>query len=177
VLRELPNAENALSVALPTAMQVTSDGRTLYAAMLGSSKIAIYDTKALEDDTFQPSLANQITLSTGGQRASCSTSTTIGSTCSDASARHHHGRHPPPPRDRRHQDVQPGAASGHSRPALSLRRAPELARDQACASCHVFGDKDDLAWDLGNPDGDYAQTTIRFSSACSLIPSTARSRR
>src|SRR5690606_23272829 len=26
--------------------------------------------------------------------------------------------------------------------------------DQSCASCHVFGDKDELAWDLGNPDGD-----------------------
>jgi len=25
--------------------------------------------------------------------------------------------------------------------------------DSACASCHVFGDFDSLAWDLGNPDG------------------------
>src|SRR5262249_9041084 len=25
--------------------------------------------------------------------------------------------------------------------------------DSACASCHVFGDFDGLAWDLGNPDG------------------------
>ena len=24
--------------------------------------------------------------------------------------------------------------------------------DSACASCHVFGDFDSLAWDLGNPD-------------------------
>jgi hypothetical protein len=24
--------------------------------------------------------------------------------------------------------------------------------EAACASCHIFGDKDDLAWDLGNPD-------------------------
>jgi cytochrome c peroxidase len=26
--------------------------------------------------------------------------------------------------------------------------------DQACASCHLFGDFDNLAWDLGNPQGD-----------------------
>jgi hypothetical protein len=26
--------------------------------------------------------------------------------------------------------------------------------DSACASCHVFGDFDSLAWDLGNPDND-----------------------
>src|SRR5262249_11529494 len=25
--------------------------------------------------------------------------------------------------------------------------------DQACASCHIFGDKDELAWDLGAPFG------------------------
>src|SRR5262249_35202838 len=24
--------------------------------------------------------------------------------------------------------------------------------ETACASCHIFGDLDDLAWDLGNPD-------------------------
>jgi hypothetical protein len=30
--------------------------------------------------------------------------------------------------------------------------------DQSCASCHIFGDKDDLAWDLGNPDDDVMAT-------------------
>lgn len=28
--------------------------------------------------------------------------------------------------------------------------------DQSCASCHLFGDFDQLAWDLGDPLGDYA---------------------
>jgi YVTN family beta-propeller protein len=28
--------------------------------------------------------------------------------------------------------------------------------DEACASCHLFGDFDNLAWDLGNPQGDFA---------------------
>lgn len=27
--------------------------------------------------------------------------------------------------------------------------------DQACSSCHVSGDRDDLAWDLGDPTGDF----------------------
>jgi len=27
--------------------------------------------------------------------------------------------------------------------------------DQACATCHLFGDMDDLAWDLGDPAGQY----------------------
>src|SRR5262249_4763737 len=25
--------------------------------------------------------------------------------------------------------------------------------EASCASCHIFGDMDQLAWDLGNPDG------------------------
>ncbi len=28
--------------------------------------------------------------------------------------------------------------------------------DQSCASCHLFGDLDNLAWDLGDPNGDMA---------------------
>ena len=36
-----------------------------------------------------------------------------------------------------------------------LYYAPEMSAngDQACASCHVFGEADSLAWDLGDPDG------------------------
>src|SRR5262249_31184837 len=28
--------------------------------------------------------------------------------------------------------------------------------DQSCASCHIFGDMDNLVWDLGDPTGDTA---------------------
>ena len=31
--------------------------------------------------------------------------------------------------------------------------------DSSCASCHIFGDFDSLAWDLGNPDGDVHRPT------------------
>ena len=27
--------------------------------------------------------------------------------------------------------------------------------DSSCASCHLFGDRDDLSWDLGNPEGEF----------------------
>ncbi len=27
--------------------------------------------------------------------------------------------------------------------------------DAACSSCHIFGDRDELAWDLGNPEGEF----------------------
>jgi hypothetical protein len=36
--------------------------------------------------------------------------------------------------------------------------------DSSCASCHVFGDFDSLAWDLGNPDGVVINNPGPFSS-------------
>ncbi len=47
-----------------------------------------------------------------------------------------------------------------SRPSVVAGRRVPLRRaslsssngDSSCASCHVFGDFDSLAWDLGNPD-------------------------
>ncbi len=34
--------------------------------------------------------------------------------------------------------------------------------EAACASCHIFGDNDDLAWDLGNPDDLVTSIPFRF---------------
>ena len=42
------NTENALSVAISSGDGRVVNGRTLYAAALGSSKVAIYDTRELE---------------------------------------------------------------------------------------------------------------------------------
>src|SRR5262249_31869583 len=65
----LPNAENEKSLAFPLGMAVTGDGQTLYVAAFGSSKVGIFSTAALEDDSFQPDTANQIGVSGGGPSA------------------------------------------------------------------------------------------------------------
>src|SRR6185436_19259831 len=62
----IPNAENDKSLALPQEMAVTADGGTLYVAALGSSRIGVFSTQALENDTFTPSTADQIQVSGGG---------------------------------------------------------------------------------------------------------------
>ena len=61
-----PNAESSRSLALPQQMAVTSDGATLYVAALGSSKVGVFSTAALEDDTFVPDAADHIEVSGGG---------------------------------------------------------------------------------------------------------------
>src|SRR5205085_12156240 len=40
--------------------------------------------------------------------------------------------------------------------------------EASCASCHVFGDFDSLAWDLGNPDDDQLADnyTFEFNLSC-----------
>jgi YVTN family beta-propeller protein len=42
--------------------------------------------------------------------------------------------------------------------------------DAACSSCHLFGDMDGLAWDLGNPPGSLAPYTEPFDNVRFVLP-------
>jgi DNA-binding beta-propeller fold protein YncE len=151
----IPNAENEKSLALPQEMAVTSDGRTLYVATLGTSKIGVFDTSALENNTFTPSTANQIKVSGGGLTGLVlqedqhrlytltrfNNSIAIVDTGSGAEIGHVSMHNPEPP----------SVVAG--RPFLYDTSFSSSHGDSSCASCHVNGDFDSLAWDLGNPDG------------------------
>src|SRR5262245_3035084 len=137
-------------------MAITEDGQTLYVAALGSGKIGVFDTGALEQDTFTPDAANQITLSAGGptglaldeQRHRLYALTRFDNSISiiDTESRTEIGHvamwspEPASVVNGRRFLYDASFSSGHG--------------DSACASCHVFADMDQLAWDLGNPDGD-----------------------
>ncbi|HEY9421516.1 MAG TPA: beta-propeller fold lactonase family protein, partial [Thermoanaerobaculia bacterium] len=151
----IPNAVNDKSLAIPQEMAVTSDGRTLYVATLGSSKIGVFDTAALENNTFTPSAAHQIKVSGGGltglvlheekRRLYTLTrfdnSIAVIDTVSGAEIGHVPMHNPEPP------NVVAG------RRFLYDTSLSSSLGDSSCASCHVYGDFDSLAWDLGNPDG------------------------
>ncbi len=150
-----PNAESAKSLAIPNGMVVSSNGTTLYVAALGSDKIGIYNTAQLEADTFVPSTADQIKVSGGGPtglvldearrrlyvmtRFDNSVSVVNTSTRRESS---HVSMYSPEP-----------ASVTRGRRALYDAKTSSSHGDTACASCHVFGDLDQLAWDLGDPDG------------------------
>jgi DNA-binding beta-propeller fold protein YncE len=151
----LPNEENEKSLALPTDMTISADGRTLYVAAFGSSKIGIYDTHELETDHFYPNVKDQITVSGGGPsgvvldeaRGSLYVLTRFDNSISviDTSTRHeiaHHAMHNPEP---------PSITEG--RRFLYDASLTSSHGDSACASCHIFADFDALGWDLGEPDG------------------------
>ncbi|WP_437490147.1 beta-propeller fold lactonase family protein [Sorangium sp. So ce1014] len=151
----IPNAENAKSLAFPQEMAVTSDGSTLYVAALGSSKIGVFSTAALENDTFVPSTANQIPVSGGGPTGLVldesknrlyvltrfDNSISVINTTSKMEVGHVAMHNPEP------------SSIVNGRRFLYDASFSSSHGDSACASCHVFGNLDDLAWNLGNPDG------------------------
>jgi DNA-binding beta-propeller fold protein YncE len=146
--------EAAKSLAFPTNMAVTADGRSLLVAALGSSKVGVLSTAALEADTFVPSQADQIVVSGGGPTglvfderrgvAYVLTRFDNGISTVDPGRRReaaHVKMYNPEPRS---------IVAG--RPFLYDATLTSSHGDSACFSCHTFGDFDSLAWDLGDPD-------------------------
>ena len=151
----LPNDENARSLAQPMEMAVTRDGKTLYVAAFGSNKIGVFDTQALEDNSFQADINNQVLLSAGGpsgvvlderrKRLYVLTRFDNGISTVDTQAKSevaHVNMYNPEP-----QHIVEG------RKYLYDASLTSSHGDSSCGLCHVFGDMDQLSWDLGNPDG------------------------
>ena len=150
----IPNPENAKSVAFPTGMAITSNGQTLYVASLGTSEVAVYNTAQLENDSFVPSVANQIAVTGGGptglaldegaQRLYVMTRFDNSIKIVNTQTKQQIGAasmfNPEPAKvvDGRRFLYDASFSSSHG--------------DSACASCHIFGDMDHIGWDLGTPD-------------------------
>ncbi|MBI3766957.1 MAG: hypothetical protein HY271_00515 [Deltaproteobacteria bacterium] len=156
------NPENDASLAFPLGMAVSSDGQTLYVAGFGSSKIGVYVTADLEDNSFTPG-ANDLTLTGLGAcpGGSCGptglvldeTNTSlyvltrfdngisVVSTGTGMEVAHLLLHNPEP------ASIVNGRRFNYDAKFTSSHG------DSACASCHIFSDFDSLAWDLGDPDG------------------------
>ncbi len=153
---EIPSRENALSVAIPLAMEVSRDGSTLYLASFGTSEVAVYDTEALENDTFAVDTGAQVAVTGGGPSGLAldekrhrlyvftrfDNSVSVIDTEARAEVAHLPLYNPEPP----------SVVAG--RRFLYDASLSSSHGDSACASCHIFGDFDGLGWDLGVPDGD-----------------------
>ena len=157
-----PNAESEASLAFPLGMAVSSDGLTLYVAGFGSSKIGVYTTSDIENDTFTPG-ADDVTLDGLGACPGGSCGPTgivldeahsqlyvatrfddglsVVSTATGAETAHLALHNPEP------------ASVVNGRRFNYDARFTSSHGDSACASCHIFADFDSLAWDLGDPDG------------------------
>jgi hypothetical protein len=135
-------------------MAVSGDGTTLYVAAFGSSKVGVFDTAELENDTFTPDAADHILLSGGGPsglalddandrlyvltRFDNAVAVVDTTTQTQVASLPLHNPEP--------------AAVVNGRRFLYDAHLTSSNGEASCAACHVFGDLDSLAWDLGNPD-------------------------
>jgi DNA-binding beta-propeller fold protein YncE len=149
-------AEAEQSLAFPVSLAVSGDGGTAYVAAFGSGKVGILDASDLEAGTVTEA---QVDVGLGPSGLALDEARdrlyvmnridhtiSVVSNLSDPMARSEtaviplrFNPEPPAIRDGRRFLYDARNTSGHG--------------DQACASCHIFGDLDALAWDLGDPMG------------------------
>ena len=165
------------SLATPLGMAVSADGETLYVAAFGSSKIGVFPTDALEDDSFEPSRLSEsyIAVSGGGPsglvldepRGRLYVLTRFDNALAtvDLAAGREIAKvalHNPEP-----------SAVVDGRRFLYDAFTTSSNGEASCAACHVFGDQDGLAWDLGDPGGDVTRSPIsilREEEAAAFTP-------
>ncbi|HTV18809.1 MAG TPA: hypothetical protein VMG12_09065 [Polyangiaceae bacterium] len=157
-------SENEKSFAFPTAGVFSADGSRFYFSALGSDKVGILSAAAvtagfdqdaarasddlreifLNDDVTAPS--GPVGLALDAQRGRLYVKTHFDNelVVIDTEGESITGRV-------RLHDPEPEVVS-RGRSVLYNARLTSSHGDSACASCHVFGDLDGLAWDLGDPD-------------------------
>ena len=154
-LHPSPDGTAEKSLATPTDMAISRDGKTLYVAAFGSAKIGVFDTAELENDSFVPDPQHHIDLGEGGpsglvldeKRQRLYVMTRFNNKVLVYDTKNHQRKqsialHNPEP-----DSVIQG------RKFLYDARLTSSNGEASCASCHVFADLDSLAWDLGDPMG------------------------
>jgi DNA-binding beta-propeller fold protein YncE len=149
------------SLATPLQPAISSDGNTIYIPAFGSAKIGVFTRTELEDAAFEanydPTTESADYLSTtGGGPSGVALDETnnrlyvttrfnnsvevieLGTGLTSAV----HPLHNPEP-----------ASVVDGRPFLYDAAGTSGNGEASCSSCHIFGDFDALAWNLGDPDG------------------------
>ena len=147
-------AEKARSLAQPTAMVFSPAGDVLYVAAFGSGKVAALAVATLTASGFTADAARHIAVPLGPAGLALNTSgsrlyvySRIAHTVSivDTAARTVLATT---------QLFSPESAVVKAgRQFLYDAQLTSANGSSSCASCHIFGDTDQLGWDLGNPDG------------------------
>ncbi len=148
-----PTSVQANSLALPRGIAVSGDGTLIYLAAEGSGKIAVLQASEVENNTFTPSASDHITVTGGGPTGLVldeargqlyaltrfDNGISVINTATRAETGHYRLPNPEP------------AAVVNGRVFLYDANRTSSNGEAACGSCHVDGDLDSLAWDLGNP--------------------------
>jgi DNA-binding beta-propeller fold protein YncE len=165
------------SLATPVQPVVSSDGATLYVAAFGSAKVGVFNVdgnagieSASFETNFDPTAQSVNYIATSGGPSGIALDETnnqlyvltrfnnqievIDLVTNNTIATH--SLHNPEP-----QHVVDG------RPFLYDAFATSGNGETSCSSCHIFGDMDSLAWNLGDPDG---LISINTQPSSSILP-------
>lgn len=149
----LAAAEKAKSLSQPTALVFSPNGDTLYTAALGSSKVAALPAAAIANGSYAADASRYIDVPAGP----------VGLTLNASGSRlfvYSRVAHAVAVIDTVNRTVLT-TRSLFSPESTVVKDGRRFLYDAnlssangtvSCSSCHVFGDLDHLAWDLGNPD-------------------------
>lgn len=158
------------SLASPGDLLFSSDGQTLYVTAFSSGKVAIFDTATLEEgDSGQRTLIEvgegPSGIALDEQRSRLYVMNRLDHSISIVDTKQNKEisefvlPYNPEP-----ESVVEG------RKFLYDARLTSGRGNVSCHSCHLFGDMDQLAWDLGNPFGEITENpNIRNPAATSLL--------
>ncbi|MCX2978452.1 hypothetical protein EYC82_13885 [Halieaceae bacterium IMCC11814] len=154
------------SLATPLQVVVNAAGDKVYMAAYGSGKIGVFNASDIEDPNFEsnfdPMAESANYIDTGGGPGGLAldenhnrlyvltrfdNQVEVIDLTSNATTEVHPLHNPEP------QHVIDG------RPILYDAQLTSGNGEASCASCHIFGDNDNLAWNLGNPDGSVTTNT------------------
>jgi len=157
----LINGQIPHSLATPMLPTIHSSGSPIYIPAFGSSKIGVFTQAELEDPAFESNFdptaesADYLTTTGGGPSGVAldetnnrlyvttrfNNSVEVIDVATGTSLAVHALHNPEP------------ASVVTGRPFLYDAVATSGNGEASCASCHIFGDFDALAWNLGDPDG------------------------
>jgi DNA-binding beta-propeller fold protein YncE len=152
------------SLATPLQIVVSNEpgDQKVYVAAFGSAKVGVLDASALEDPafatSFDPTVASADYIPTGGGPAGLALNSTNDRlyvfTRFDQSISVYAvgGASGAALLQRVRMPTAEPATVVEGRPFLYDAVATSGNGEASCASCHIFGDFDSLAWNLGNPD-------------------------
>ncbi|MBT8151138.1 MAG: hypothetical protein KJO62_07015, partial [Gammaproteobacteria bacterium] len=164
------------TLAIPMQIVSNSAGTKVYMAAFGSGKIGVFDAADLEDanfsTNFDPTVESANYITTAGGPSGLVLDETHNKlyvmqrfdhsiaeidTASGFTIATHNIPDPEP------------AFIKQGRPFLYDGLVSSGNGESSCASCHVFGDLDHLAWNLGDPDGAISATNNQPSSTEFLV--------
>lgn len=160
----VPESESQRSLSQITALALSPDGNTLYAAAFGSNKIAFLDTANLTQERFTADVANFLSLPGGGPSG---LALSADGKWLAVYTRFDNAVAIVDTQQRRIvaslalYSPEPDAVAA-GRKFLYDATLTSANGVNACASCHWFGDNDGLAWDLGNPDASMQNNSNPF---------------